>query len=295
MNDVPSNIDLDQLRQWTGKSEERESRVEATPIALYYATMDYEKPFPKDGDAIPPICYRQLFPPMARQSLIKEDGHIQLGEFFPPVPLPRRMNGGSRLSFLKPLHVGEKVRRVNTVGDVNYKEGSTGPLVFVKFVSEIFGEDGLAVIDDQDIIYREAADPKKKSDKPAKPKKAPQAPGEAVWRRTITPTPTLLFRYSALIFNAHRIHYDYPYVTQVEGYPGLIFHGPLTAVMLLDLFEREQPDKTVKQFNYRADAPLFADNPFDVCGEPSSNGNSAKVWTENHKGAPTMTGTVEGE
>ncbi|MEL0107083.1 MAG: MaoC family dehydratase N-terminal domain-containing protein [Rhodospirillaceae bacterium] len=291
MSDTPE-IDIDHLNKWKGKSEERESRVEATPIALFNATLDYEKPFPKDGDVIPPICYRQLFPPLARQSLIKEDGHIQLGDFFPPVPLPRRMNGGSRLSFLKPLHVGEKVRRVNSVGDVTYKEGRSGPLVFVKFISEVFGEDGLAVIDDQDIIYREAADPNKKETKPSKPKEI-KKPGEAVWRRTITPTPTLLFRYSALIFNAHRIHYDYPYVTGVEGYPGLIFHGPLTAVVLLDLFHRENPEKNVTQFNYRADAPLFADNPFDVCGEPSSDGKTAKVWTENHKGNPTMTGTVE--
>lgn len=291
MNDTPA-IDIEHLSQWTGKSEERESRVEANGIAMYYATFDYEKPFPKEGDAIPPICYRQLFPPLAKQSLIKEDGHIQLGDFFPPVPLPRRMNGGSRLSFKKPLHVGEKVKRVNKVGEISYKEGRSGPLVFVNFISEVHGEDGLAVIDDQDIIYREAADPNKKPAKPSKPKEI-KKPGEAVWKRTITPTPPLLFRYSALIFNAHRIHYDYPYVTGTEGYPGLIVHGPLTAALLLDLYHREQPDKTVTQFNYRADAPLFADNSFDVCGEPSGDGNTAKVWSENHKGMPTMTGTVE--
>jgi 3-methylfumaryl-CoA hydratase len=293
MNDVPSTIDLEHLRQWTGRTEERDSRVEATPIALYNATLDYDRPFPKDGDAIPPMCYRQLFPPLARQSLIKQDGHIQLGEFFPPVPLPRRMNGGSRLQFLKPLHVGEKVHRVNSIGEITFKEGRSGPMIFVRFKAEIFGEDGLAVIDDQDVIYREAADPGKPKPKPAAPKEPPKAPGKAVWRRTITPHPTLLFRYSAIIFNAHRIHYDYPYVTQEEGYPGLIVQGPLTAVLLVDLFQRQQPDKTVTRYNYRANAPLFADHDFSVCGEPAADGMSAKIWSENHLGEPTMVGQVE--
>ncbi|MEX2451283.1 MAG: MaoC family dehydratase N-terminal domain-containing protein [Rhodospirillales bacterium] len=293
MNNSTPTIDLEYLRTWLGRTEERSSRVEATPAALYNATFDYERPFPQDGDAIPLLCYRMLFPPLARQSEIKEDGHIQLGDFFPPIPLPRRMNGGSRLSFLKPLCVGEKIRRVHTIDGIDYKEGRSGPLIIVKFKAEIFGEDGLAVIDDQDIIYREAAKPKEHGAKADKPRKLPAPPGNALWRRMIVPHPALLFRYSAMVFNAHRIHYDYPYVTEVEGYPGLVVPGPLTAALLLDLFQRETLAAAVTKFDYRADAPLYANHPFVLCGEPAGAGKPAKVWTENHKGVPTMTGAVE--
>lgn len=289
MNDIPANIDLDHLRQWTGRTEEREGgEISANSIAMFNATLDYSKPFPRRGNAIPPIAYQLLFPPLAPQSELKDDGHIKLGEFFPPIPLPRRMNGGSRLKFIKPLHIGEKVRRVHTIGDITFKQGSTGPLLFVLFRAEIFGEDGLAVVDDQDIIYREAAD----ASNPAK-SKAPAAPGQAVWRRTIDPDPMLLFRYSAITFNAHRIHYDLPYVTGVEGYPGLIVQGPLTALLLFDLFERNAPGATAQTFSYRATGPLFSGKTFDVCGEPATAGGPAKLWTIGPKDAPTMSGEIE--
>ncbi len=276
-------VDLDHLRGWIGRREEAVDVVAAGPLQGLSATLDRDDAEPRPGDAVPPGGHWLYFLPRTRASELAADGHAERGGFLPPVPLPRRMWAGGRLEFLKPLRVGDRIRRISEVSDVTAKEGRSGPLVFVRVRHEISGPDGPALIEDHDIVYRG------EENTAARPR---PAPGEAVWRRTIRPDPVMLFRYSALIFNAHRIHYDHRYVTDVEGYPGLVVHGPLIATLVLDLCRRERPQATVRVFDYRALGPLFDDAAFTVAGQPGPDGASARVWAEDAEGALAMTATA---
>ena len=204
----------------------------------------------------------------------------------PPVELPRRMWAGSRIEYQQPLRVGQRVRKTSTVTDVSMKEGTSGQLVFVVVRHEYQGPDGLALVEEQDLVYR---------DDPAPGAPAPvqkPAPAEAGWRRTINPDPVLLFRYSALTFNGHRIHYDFPYAKEVEGYPGLIVHGPLTATLMLDLFLNEHPEVRITGYRFRAMSPLICGTTFDVAGALSEDKNTAELWAQNWAGGLAMKGTV---
>ena len=204
----------------------------------------------------------------------------------PPVELPRRMWAGSRIEYHQPLRVGQRVRKTSTVSDVSMKEGTSGQLVFVVVRHDYEGPAGLALVEEQDLVYRD--DPAPGAPAPAqKP-----APTEAGWRRTIDPDPVLLFRYSALTFNSHRIHYDLPYAKEVEGYLGLIVHGPLTATLMLDLFLIERPEARITGYRYRAMSPLICGNAFDVAGAPSEDTNTAELWAQNGAGGLAMKGTV---
>ncbi len=280
-------LDAPHLKTWIGRRETVADVAAAWPLAALAATLDRDDPFPKTGDSVPPGGHWLYFLPHARASEIGPDGHPRRGGFLPPVELPRRMWAGGRLAFVKPLRVGEAIRRASEVRDVTVKEGNTGTLVFVLVVHEIAGRDGVAIREEHDIVYREAP-------RPGQPAPAPApAPDGAVWRRSITPDPVMLFRYSALTFNGHRIHYDHPYVTQVEGYPGLIVHGPLIATLLMDLCRRERPDVRLATFAFRALGPLFDTAPFAVEGKPSDDGASAALWARGPDGALAMTATAE--
>ena len=196
------------------------------------------------------------------------------------------MWAGGRLEFLRPLRVGEAVSRTSRIVDVSSKEGRTGPLGFVLVRHEVAGAEGVALIEEQDIVYRE-------NSRPGDPTPTPlAAPKEHDWAREIRPDPVLLFRYSALTFNGHRIHYDRRYVTEVEGYPGLVVHGPLIATLLLDLLRRSLPDVTVSRFSFRAIKPMFDVAPFSVCGRRESDGKSVKLWGRDAEGWLTMDATA---
>ena len=262
-------------QQWVGRTESRIDVVTATPVAALSATLDRDDPLPRAGDPLPPLWHWLYFLPLARQSEIGPDGHAKRGGFLPPVPLPRRMWAGSRVAFHQSLRIGETIERTSTIDSVTTKEGRTGPLVFVRVRHSIAGARGLAIVDEHDIVYRRMPEP---GEKPATP---PRASDGATWTRTIRPDDVLLFRYSALTFNGHRIHYDRRYVTEVEGYPGLIVHGPLIATLLLDLVRRQRPDATVVRFSFRAVSPLFDIAAFTVNGSPSDGGQSVKLWAAN--------------
>jgi 3-methylfumaryl-CoA hydratase len=278
-------VDIDHLRKSLGNSQTFEDVISAATMAAFAATLDRDEPFPEAGDETPPATHWVHFTPHDAQSQIADDGHPKRGSFLPAVPLPRRMWAGGEIKFLKPLRIGEAVRRVSEIASVDYKEGKTGPLVFVTVRHTVSDGDGIAVEENQNIVYREDADPN------APPPPPRPAPGKAVWQRTMTPDPVLLFRYSALTFNGHRIHYDHPYVTEVEGYPGLIVHGPLLATLLLDLCRRERPETPVATFDYRAVSPVFCQGSFSVEGEPDGDG-AAKVWIMNADGALAMAADV---
>jgi 3-methylfumaryl-CoA hydratase len=259
------------LESWIGRSESRTDLITAAPITALAATLDRDDPIPQPGAAVPALWHWLYFLPVPRQSELGPDGHAKRGGFLPPVPLPRRMWAGGRLEFHHPLHLGETITRVSRIQAVKSKQGSTGPLVFVLVRHEISNPQGLALTEEQDIVYRNFPNP---SDPVLAP--AP-APSDAAWQRTIHPDDVLLFRYSALTFNGHRIHYDRRYATEVEGYPGLVVHGPLIATLLLDLLRRSLPGTPVKRFEFRAMSPLFDTAPFLVCGKPEEDG-SLHLW-----------------
>ncbi len=275
-------INISHLRQWVGKTESYDDVVTAAPLAGYAAMLDRDDPYPLVGDVLPPSTHWLYFLPQAPQSQIGPDGHPKRGDFLPPVDLPRRMWAGSRLEFLRPLKVGDTIRRVSTIKDVSHKQGKTGDLVFCVVRHEISNDQGLCIVDEHDIVYRD------EPDKNAPPAPAKEAPEGADWSRPIDPDPVLLFRYSALTFNGHRIHYDRSYVTEVEGYPGLIVHGPLIATLLMDLCRREQPDRTLKSFAFRAVSPLFDTAPFAVNGRLLNEGLGAEVWASKEDGSLAM-------
>jgi 3-methylfumaryl-CoA hydratase len=279
-------LDIDLLKQWIGKTETRADVAAATPVQALAATLDRDDAAPQAGDPVPACWHWLYFLPLHRQSEIGSDGHPERGGFLPPVPLPRRMWAGSRIEFVRPLVVGSTLWRESRIVDVSGKEGRTGPLIFVRVRHEIGDAGGMALVDEHDIAYRE-------NPKPGDPVPAVQAaPADHDWTRTIQPDDVLLFRYSALTFNGHRIHYDRRYVTEVEGYPGLVVHGPLIATLLLDLLRRKLPDAKVLRFGFRAVKPTFDVAPFQVCGRRGGDGKTIRLWARHTDGALAMDATA---
>jgi len=269
------------LEQWIGRSESSTDLVTAAPLAALAATLDRDDPRPHTGDALPPLWHWLYFLPIHRQSELGSDGHAKRGGFLPPVPLPRRMWAGGRLDFFHPLRVGETVTRVSRIVSVKSKQGRTGPLVFVLVRHEISNPQGLAIAEEQDLVYRDLSQPGERAASP------PAAPPNAEWERTIQPDDILLFRYSALTFNGHRIHYDRRYATEVEGYPGLVVHGPLLATLLIDLLRQSLSEAVVKRFEFRAVSPLFDVSPFKVCGNLETGG-AVHLWAPTPDGGLAM-------
>ena len=272
------------LAAWIGRSETVADTIGPTPVLALTATLDHPATPAPEGTALPPLWHWLYFLPMHRQSEIGPDGHAKRGGFLPPVPLPRRMWAGSQFEFRAPVRVGDAVERRSTIDDVTTKEGRTGKLVFVKVRHELRcnGASDPAIVEFHDIVYREA---KRSTDIEPPPTKATDG---AAWQREIVPDDVLLFRYSALTFNGHRIHYDRKYVTEVEGYPGLIVHGPLIATLLMDLLRRQAPGAEVASFRFKAVRPTFDLHPFRVNGQPAADGKSVKLWAQDHDGWLTM-------
>jgi 3-methylfumaryl-CoA hydratase len=272
--------------EWIGRTEHRVDRVSAAPVAGLAATLDRDDPAPKDGDALPPLWHWLYFLPHYRRSDVGADGHAKRGGFLPPIPLPRRMWAGGRITFRAPLHIGESIARESRIVDITRKDGRSGPLAFVVVRHTIEGRGGIAIVEEHDILYREESSARQRDVDPA------PAPVGAVWSREIHPDPVLLFRYSALTFNSHRIHYDRRYVTDVEGYPGLVVHGPLIATLLVDLLRHALPHAYVAAFSFRASSPLFDGTPFYVRGQPSHDGASVRLWAESVHGTLAMDATA---
>jgi len=270
------------LEQWIGRSARVDDVVTPAPCAALSATLDRDPTPPPPGAMLPAPWHWLYFLPMPRRSDVGEDGHARRGGFLPAVPLPRRMWAGSDLAFHAPLHVGDAITRVSTIENVTEKAGRSGALVFVKVRHEIMrAEEGApAITEFHDIVYRDAPRP---GDAPPSPQPAPAI---AAFERRWVPDDVLLFRYSALTFNGHRIHYDRRYATEVEGYPGLVVHGPLVATLLLDLLRDHVPGR-VARFTFRAMRPLFDTHPFTVCGAPTLDG-TFRLWAKDHEESLAM-------
>ena len=275
-----------ELRDWIGKTETAEDRITPAPMIGLAATLDWDKPDIALESALPCLWHWLYFLPMHRQSQIGVDGHAKRGGFLPPIPLPRRMWAGGRLQFHQPLHVGDAVNRVSCIADVAAKHGRSGDLVFVLVKHEIRIGDVLALSEEHDIVYCDARRP---GDQAFAPRRAAD---DHAWQREVRPDEVLLFRYSALTFNGHRIHYDRHYVTEVEGYPGLIVHGPLIATMLADLVREHCRGARIAAFEFRAVRPLFDIAPFFVCGRPGTDGGTIALWAKSDSGELAMEATA---
>ena len=272
-----SGLDLDGLRHWIGQGESRSERVTGAMVDRFRSTFDQEGDV-AEGDVAPVMIHLCVAPPAAPTGGLGPDGHPARGGFLPPVPLPRRMWAGGAFTFHDDIRVGERVTRTSTIRDVTLKEGRTGSLCFVTVDHRIESAGRLVIEERQDIVYRGADAPRAPGERPE-----PAAPG--THRVVVVPSAALLFRYSALTFNGHRIHYDAPYATGVEGYPGLVVHGPLQATMLVQLAERLHGRRPAR-FDFRSLSPLFDDADFTLNAD--EDGGDLRLWTAGVGGPVAM-------
>jgi 3-methylfumaryl-CoA hydratase len=280
MSEIYSTVEPT-LTAWVGRNILGRDVVSPGAVQGLRSTLADDASEPAAGSVAPLLVHWLHFLPQHPMSQVGPDGHPRRGDFLPPVDLPRRMWAGGRLQFLRPLRVGAAITRRSTIAEVREKSGRTGRLVFVAVDHEIADEGGICIRERHDIVYRDMPAP----DAPAPDPIA--APQSAQWRRRIVPDPVLLFRYSALTLNGHRIHYDQPYVTQVEGYPGLVVHGPLIATLLLHELAARHPGADVASFSFRAIRPIFDITPFSVCGSLGADG-SASLFAADESGALCM-------
>ena len=269
------------LQEWVGKTEERNDLLTSFPANAMAATLNHQKLDYSENKNLPPLWHWLYFLPIFKLSEAGYDGHAALGDFLPPVQLPRRMWAGSRIDFLSPLKVGHEYKKKSKIKNVTAKSGRSGDLVFVTVSHEV--SDGLNVYisEEHDIVYRE------KATNSSGATKSIEAPKDFDFSFDINPDPVLLFRYSALTFNGHRIHYDYPFCTDTEGYDGLVVHGPLLATLLLDSLASHKPDAVVQNFEFRAMAPVFDNMKFQIKGIEREPGEYS-LWIEREDGTIAM-------
>lgn len=279
--------ELDTWRSWVGRTEEHEDRIDrGRARALQKTLVDAEVPV-ENGEELPPLWHWIYFWTVAAKNDIGPEGHAARNTFLPPINLPRRMWGGSKFVFHRPLIIGADAWRISTIKDITEKSGTSGPLVFVTLSHEISDAEGLCLEEEMTIVYREAHKPGQHS-KPGEP-----APAVTPWRQKIEPNPVLLFRYSALTMNSHRIHYDWKYTTEVEGYAGLVVHGPLLATLMVELLRHKRPGNPLTHFSFRAERPVFDTAPFIVAGKPIVENQAAELWVADADGKLAMRGTAE--
>jgi len=292
VSDIPYTNDLETLRPWVGRTQELVETVQAASCRRMEATLNRE-PSLEIGDVLPALWHFITHVPDVPMSRLGRDGHPMRGGFLPPVALPRRMWAGGRFRFHGDIHVGDEVTKRSTIDDITMKDGRTGPLCFVTVTHQLLVDGDVRIEEEQDVVYREDPAPDAEQDvvyredpAPDTPKPEPKpAPDGADFTRTVTPSEAMLFRYSALTFNSHRIHYDRDYAREVEGYDGLVFHGPLTATLLADLAMTETT-KPLASFSFRGLAPLFDDAAFTISGVNTADG--CDLWATTPSGGIAM-------
>ena len=257
---------------WLGRTQEVHDQLSRNLVQRIAATFSLQAP--AHGEELPWLWHWCFFNEQVAGSRLGPDGHPALGTFMPPAHGRNRMWAGGRLEFLEPLRVGAEAFRKTRIERIEEKAGRTGSLLFVTLAHEYWQGQQLCLREEQDIVYREPTPPKLR---------AGEAAPLADWEESVAPDPTLLFRYSAVTFNAHRIHFDWPYVTASEGYPGLVVHGPLTATLSLAAFVRANPLARVRRFSFRGLRPLIAPEPFRVAGRHTEPG-VAELWAANSGG-----------
>ncbi|MDR0479427.1 MAG: MaoC family dehydratase N-terminal domain-containing protein [Burkholderiaceae bacterium] len=254
---------------WTGRTETVAETLDPVLAARVAATLG--GPPLQPGDPLPPLWHWTFFIVTAPLDGLGTDGHPARGGFLPPAEDRNRMWAGGRIEWRAPLVVGVPAERRSTVASVQEKTGRTGSLLFVTVRHQYWQGGALTIDEEQDIVYRQPSPPKLTGTDPVPAAHAVQ------WQETVEPTPVLLFRYSAATFNGHRIHYDLPYVTGAEGYPGLVVHGPLIATRMVAAFGRAHPGARLTHLAYRGLRPLIAPAPFQVAGRVTGPGQ-AELW-----------------
>jgi 3-methylfumaryl-CoA hydratase len=278
---------LDDLKAHVGRKQAATDVLHAQPANLLRLALGRPEPELRDGDPLPPGWLSLYFLPRFASAELRPDGSPRDTGVVPPMPLPRRMFAGERVRFHRPLRIGESVRRETELADLTAKTGGTGTLVFSTVVSRVVGGDGLALEDERRTVFREEV---KAGERNQAPRREPAA-ADVAWRQTVTPDPVLLFRFSALTFNSHRIHYDRPWATEVEGYPGLVVHGPLTTTLLVDFARDHNPGRRIIAYATQARAPLFDTAPFELRGRPSPKG--CECWAVTPEGTVAMSAEIE--
>jgi 3-methylfumaryl-CoA hydratase len=271
----------ERYREWVGRTRSTHDEISPASSRAAAALFDRDDLVVEAGRPLPPLWHWFHFLPTAPQRRLSEDGHPERGDFIPPIPLPRRMFAGARASFVRPLRMGAAAVREEEIRSVELKTGRSGKLAFVTVGVRISQGGEVCIEEEQDIVYREAGG-RVEAPVPVPPEEL----GPEVWERTVEADPRMLFRFSALTYNAHRIHYDHPYTTRVEGYPGLVVHGPLTAMLLAELV-REHDPRPLAGFDFRGRAPLFETAPFRLIGR--SDGERVELEARRIDGRVALT------
>jgi 3-methylfumaryl-CoA hydratase len=273
--------DFARLRPWLGRTEEARDHVVLERVLALQATLERPESTLREGDPLPPLWHWLFFWSIAPPSGLGRDGHPALGGFLPPLGPARRMWAGSRVRFHESLRIGEAIARRSTIADIRLKTGRSGHLGFVTVRHEISGAKGLLITDEHNIVYRE------NTGAPA----VEPAPNDPAFSEPELADPVLLFRYSALTFNGHRIHYDRRYAIEVEGYRGLVVHGPLLATLMVDLAVSSWPDRPLAAFEFRGRCPVIDSEPFTVHAKPRQAA-TLDLWIADAQGTLAMTGAA---
>ncbi len=282
-------LSLDDLRKHIGQRQVATEVIAAGPANLLRLAFGRPEPELRSGDPLPPGWHGLYFLPHLAPDELRPDGTAIGAGVVPSSVLPRRMFAGETLRFHRPLRIGDEVRRETELADVSMKNGATGTLVFATALHRYFTADGLALEEERRTVFREEVKPGEKN----QATRREEPPEDAPWRRVITPDPVLLFRFSALTFNSHRIHYDRAWAMEVEGYPGLVVHGPLTSTLLIDFARDHAAGRAFGAFRTQARAPLFDTAPFELRGRPVDGGRACDLWAVTPEGTIAMSAQVD--
>ncbi len=274
---------LESFKSYIGKSETATDVVTASMLVRFAATLGLPNPPLEKGAPIPPGWYGGLFPASHRPDRMRTDGQASGGGIAPPIPLPRRRIGGTRVSFHAPLRVGDDVTRKTEIADLQIDDGPGGAAVTIIERNSLSTSAGLCVVEERDMVMLSEA----RAD--AAPKTTPEIPGGAAWQQTIEPNPPLLFRFSAIRFNSHRIHYDRDYVTRVEKLPGLVVQSSLISQLLMEMCRKELPNRRLTNFDFQNMRSVYdSGGKFTIAGKPSSDGREATLWALDGAGKLAM-------
>jgi 3-methylfumaryl-CoA hydratase len=282
-------LNIDDLKTHIGRRLTAADVIHSGPANLLRLALGRPDAELRAGDALPPAWLALYFLPRFSPDELRPDGSPRDAGVVPAMPLPRRMFAGESVRFHRQLRIGDPVRRETELADMSVKSGGTGTLVFATVLSRVFGPDGLAVEEERRTVFREEV---KAGERNQAPRREP-APADVPWRREVTADPVLLFRFSALTFNSHRIHYDRSWAMETEGYPGLVVHGPLTTTLLIDFARDCNPGRTVRSYVTQARAPLFDTTPFELRGRPTADGRGAQLWAVTPGGTIAMSADIE--
>ena len=278
---------LESFKSYIGKSETAIDVVTGSMMLKFAATLGLEKAPTDKGEVVPPGWHGGFFPPSHRPTQMREDGQASGGGLIPAIPLPRRRIGGTRMTFHEPLRVGDEIKKVTEIADMQIDDGPNGAMVTIIEKSSISSSRGLAVVEERDMMMLSEA----RAD--AAPKAAPAVPAEAKWKRVFEPKTPLLFRFSAIRFNSHRIHYDRDYVTKVEKLPGLVVQTSLICQLMIEMCRSEVPSRPLNYFGFQTARQTYDTGNFTIAGTPSADGREVTLWSLDSNGNVTMTATAK--